>query len=422
MSNSSRLEHHIIRCQTQLYKLSWKIFRSVETSEFQSSSEYAEMHDKTSNTDHDLLIQAEQADDTWEMSMKMHTYEIETSETLYIFDDIDYTNLHIKSTSCILDDEQMLRWMKHQWSQHNLLSISSSIQVKSYQETISYSVDTVLNTQKKHSHLTDWLLSERNSNMKIMNYYSFQSKTDYDYTLWLHETHTTNRSVNKFFKDLWMSSMHSLLSFKNADRYIDKLHQISYDISEEEEKQEWRSQIFTVESVYDEITDQKYIIQYYDVIDTLCFLLDHQSFYNNLIYASVQHYNDDAKWVYSEMHTEEWWWQTQTELLSSVTLVSLLISIDKTMLTQHQSDISVWLIYLTIENLNWHTRQNQTQSELILLDFLLQVENDDNNIKSRVWHIVLSIILKCVFTLMWCFILLSLLIISSNWDHCETRL
>ena len=62
-----------------------------------------------------------------------------------------------------------------------------------------------------------------------------------------------------------MSSMHSLLNFKNADEYIDKLHQISYDISEEEEEQEWRSQIFTVESVYDEITDQKYIIQYCDV-------------------------------------------------------------------------------------------------------------------------------------------------------------
>ena len=127
MSNSSELEHHIIRCWTQLYKLSWKIFRSVEISESQSLSECAEMHDKISNTDYDFLIQAEQADDTWEMSMKMHTYEIETSETSYISDDTDYTNLYIESIFCILDDEQMLRWTKHQWSQHNLLSISSSI-------------------------------------------------------------------------------------------------------------------------------------------------------------------------------------------------------------------------------------------------------------------------------------------------------
>ena len=122
------------------------------------------------------------------------------------------------------------------------------------------------------------------------------------------------------------------------------------------------------------------------------------------------------------MHTEEWWWQTQTELLSSAILVLLLISTDKTMLTQHQSDISVWLIYLTIENLNQHTRQNQSKFELILLDFLSQVENDSDNIKSRVWHMILLIILKCVFTLMWCFILLFLLTISSNWDHCKTRL
>ena len=155
MSNSSELECYIIRCQTQLYKLSQKIFRSVETSEFQSLSECAEMHDKILNINHDFLIQAEQANNTWEMSMKMHTYEIETSETSYISDDTDYTNLHIKSTSCIFDDEQMLRQTKHSWSQHSLLSISLSIQVKSYQKTLNCSADTVLNTQKKHSHLTD---------------------------------------------------------------------------------------------------------------------------------------------------------------------------------------------------------------------------------------------------------------------------
>jgi len=64
-----------------------------------------------------------------------------------------------------------------------------------------------------------------------------------------------------------------------------------------------------IEFVYDEITECKYVIQYQNIIDTLHFLLSHKFFNNDMIYVSVQHYNDDNKWVYSEMHTENWWWQ-----------------------------------------------------------------------------------------------------------------
>jgi len=59
-----------------------------------------------------------------------------------------------------------------------------------------------------------------------------------------------------------------------------------------------------IEFVYDEITDHEYVIQYWSIIDTLHFLLSHKSFDDDIIYASVWHYNDDNKWVYSEMHTE----------------------------------------------------------------------------------------------------------------------
>jgi hypothetical protein len=121
-----------------------------------------------------------------------------------------------------------------------------------------------------------------------------------------------------------------------------------------------------------------------------------------MVYALIHHYNSDEKWVYSELHTEDWWWQTQKKLSNDATVVSLLIFTDKTILTQHQGDLSAWSVYLTIENLNWHTRRAQSQPGLVLLDFLSVIENDDDNIKSRVWHMALFIILDCK---------------SSSWPH-----
>ncbi len=64
-------------------------------------------------------------------------------------------------------------------------------------------------------------------------------------------------------------------------------------------------QIFTVEFAYDETIDCEYIIQYCSIINILCFLLNHKSFSNDMIYASVQHYNDNDQQTYSKMYTED---------------------------------------------------------------------------------------------------------------------
>ena len=46
-------------------------------------------------------------------------------------------------------------------------------------------------------------------------------------------------------------------------------------------------------------------IQFRDVLEALRFLLEHQSFADSLIYASIRQYNDDDSRIYNEMHTED---------------------------------------------------------------------------------------------------------------------
>jgi len=146
--------------------------------------------------------------------------------------------------------------------------------------------------------------------------------------------------------------------------------------------------------MYEEADAVQYDIKYQNIINSLRFLLRHWSFEKDLVYALVHHYNANNCRVYSEMHMIDWWWETQEKLSDNVTIVSLLLTTDKTALTQHQNDLVAWSFYLIIENLSWCIRQAQFRSDMILQTFLLIVDSDRDRIKSQVWHMILSTILE----------------------------
>ncbi len=118
------------------------------------------------------------------------------------------------------------------------------------------------------------------------------------------------------------------------------------------------------------------------------------------------------------MHTADWWWETQKKLSDDAIIISLLIFINKTVLTKHWSNLSAWFIYLMIENLNRRTRHAQKQLKLILLRFLLIVDNNDDDIKSKIWYMTLSIILKCTLN-MYHHALIHDLTCNNHWSYVQ---
>ena len=69
--------------------------------------------------------------------------------------------------------------------------------------------------------------------------------------------------------------------------------------------------------------------------------MGHRPFVNYLSYALVQQFNSASEYknrMYSKMHTADWWWNMQTKLLENATVVLLLLSTDKTILTYHYGD------------------------------------------------------------------------------------
>ncbi len=178
--------------------------------------------------------------------------------------------------------------------------------------------------------------------------------------------------------------------------------------------------MFTVEFSYEEVQEEQHCILYCNIIKTFQFLLSHSSFQDELIYAFIWHYNVNNFQIYDEMHTADWWWETQKKLSDDAIMISLLIFIDKTVLTEHWDDLSAWFIYLTIENLNRRTRHAQKWLRLILLRFLFIVDNDNDDIKSKIWHMMLSIILKRTLN-MYHHTLIHDLTCNSHWSYVQKR-
>jgi hypothetical protein len=136
-------------------------------------------------------------------------------------------------------------------------------------------------------------------------------------------------------------------------------------------------------------------MQYRDVIEKIKFLLSHQSFIRDLFYAFIRQFNDDNERIYTKMHIEDWWWKTQKKIFERTIIVSFFKISDKTMLSQHQNDRAIWFVYLTINNLNRDLKRSQTRSNNLLLKFISIAHlNDQNDVKTRIWHETLFFMLK----------------------------
>ncbi|KZT50024.1 hypothetical protein CALCODRAFT_417573, partial [Calocera cornea HHB12733] len=70
------------------------------------------------------------------------------------------------------------------------------------------------------------------------------------------------------------------------------------------------------------------------------------------------------------MWTGNWWWRTQAKLPPGATIVPLIVSTDKTLLTQQTGDRYGYPIYLSIGNLPLHVRKAPSQRGMLLLGYL----------------------------------------------------
>ncbi|KAI9840208.1 MAG: hypothetical protein M1837_001836 [Sclerophora amabilis] len=264
-----------------------------------------------------------------------------------------------------------------------LLSTASSMRVKNYTEVTGRTAGSPIHNHDDGDGPSSASNDER-------SYHPFTGAIDYGLALWFHDSKLSKGAVDRFFADRRLGALHELISFRNADGWMDMLHNIPHGIPNEA----WTIQDMRIESGIVGVPPSRYSIQYRDITKVLEFLIGHPPFKEHLTYVPSRHYNLDDQRIYNEMHTGDWWWRTQDKLPTGATVLPLLLATDKTMLTQHHGDESAWPVYLTIGNLDRTTRRKQTRPGTVLLGFLPIVSEKEEGLKSEVYHTAMGIILK----------------------------
>ncbi|KAJ7436127.1 hypothetical protein FB451DRAFT_1344679 [Mycena latifolia] len=104
--------------------------------------------------------------------------------------------------------------------------------------------------------------------------------------------------------------------------------------------------------------------------------------------------------VINEMWTASWWWEIQKRLPPGCTIAPIILSSDKTMLSNFRGDNSAWPVYLTIGNIGKETRCEVSAHATVLIGCLPIPKFDcfDKNTRSlakyRLFHKCMAVIME----------------------------
>ncbi|KAJ7082673.1 hypothetical protein B0H15DRAFT_785594 [Mycena belliarum] len=158
-----------------------------------------------------------------------------------------------------------------------------------------------------------------------------------------------------------------------------------------------------------------------DPVECVRELLGNPTFRDAMRYAPEKLYSDQSESVeiLNEMWTANWWWEIQVcrrsgghgrhtdriyqkRLPPGATVVPLILSSDKTMLSNFRGDNSAWPVYLTIGNIGKDTRRQVSAHATVLIGYLPIPKFDcfDKATRSlakyRLFHQCMTVIMQSV--------------------------
>lgn len=221
----------------------------------------------------------------------------------------------------------------------------------------------------------------------------FRDKIDLALAQWMYHSGLSRGKVDRYFSDLRLKDLHRLTSFHNGKTWLQLLEEFNAGIANDR---------FTEYEIAVGVADgsgtgERYRFGFRDIIGAVRFLLGHPPFRNDLVYAPVRvfadsedaHSNNHQR-VYSEMHTADWWWETQEALPEGATVVPILLSSDKTQLSKLSGDKKAWPVYMSIGNLNHEARRQRKRPAMVLLGLLPIIPHATPELKMDAYHLALG--------------------------------
>ncbi|KAG0632929.1 hypothetical protein HOY80DRAFT_854248, partial [Tuber brumale] len=193
----------------------------------------------------------------------------------------------------------------------------------------------------------------------------FQNKTDFELAQWFIEAKVPKEHIDRYFKN-GLGPENSTI--KSAYRLFHTVDELESGLG----MRSWKEGLDIEDADGLELATSQRRFFYRNPLDCAKYLLSQKCFAQDIVYAPVKDWDSETPpaRVYSEMHTGDWWWETQDSLPKGATLVPIICSSDVTFLTNFSGDKKAWPIYLTIGNILSKTRNKSSKHARVLLALL----------------------------------------------------